>query len=305
MRFLRPRAKPSENIALAAMGSAILGVFSLLLAFFPSLSVPLALLLPIVSVLIGYLLAPLYLIPYVLAASFVCYAVASFNPSEVLFAVIPSIFTGTLLGFLLSKKLGVALPLLCVSLLQLGLDYVILLMLQGLFSLDPIATFRALFGIEDSPLFRSWLPAALLLLSYAQSLITIFIMMILKNGFASFFPEKGRNKIVEIVLSSLGVLTGALAIVLGLYEATSGQFFLVLAFLLAFSALFEFRFEEGTLWLFIGTGSFLLGALLLRAFLGQKYPNPPILSALFAIVLSLMSLLGTLLPKRAKEGPSA
>lgn len=302
--MLRKREKPTENLALAGIGSAILAVFSLLIAFFPSLSIVLIFLLPLVSVLVGYLCESRYLIPYVIASSFVSYLVASFNPLEVLFSVLPSILTGTLFGFLLQRKLGIVLPLFLVSFLQFAIDYAVIGILKAGFNLDPVETFRTLLGIPQSPTFQSWVPAALYGVSFGQSLISFVLMVFFWND---LFKERiGRwPRAILLTLVTGGLLSIALCLSLGPYEGTSAHFFFLLSFALSIGSLFAISWQGIPWWIYLVSGILMLLALLLRAMLGPHYPESLLLNVLFCLPFLLMSLWGSLLPKGRKEDPRA
>jgi len=298
MQFLRKRERPSENVSLAAIGAAITAAFSLLMAFFPSLCLIAVFILPLASALIGFLCQGKYLLPYIIAASFVSFTVSSFNPAEVIFTSIPAVIIGTALGYVSKRKAPGAWELMGVSLIQMAIDIGIAAILKYGFSLDPIATIAKILGMADAEQYESWVLAAIFGISYAQTSITavfVFALFSSKMGAA-----KGKKSWTKIVSDSVGIITGALAVVLGFFEKTSAHLFFVLSIPFAAESIANLWGERRPFIYFL-LGGFILTSIFLRAGLAASYPDPICLTSFLGVSLDLCALISNLLDVRKER----
>ena len=135
MALLKERKTPAENIAFMGISAGIVVAFGLLSTFLPLSSFLVILFLPLVCALTAFYCQDRYLIGYVAATIVVSLLTTVYDISVTLFDVVPAILTGTLFGFLLKKKISYSLTILIVSLLKLGLNYLMLLLLKGIYGL--------------------------------------------------------------------------------------------------------------------------------------------------------------------------
>ena len=298
MRIFEEKIKPIQNISFMAIMAAITAVFSLLIAFWPELSIGLVFFLPILSALVGCVCLKRYLPAYIIASSALSLAVASFNIGESLFVIIPSILIGTLLGLALKMGFGNGITVFALGLLQMGINYLIIAILKATISLDPITTFYSIFGIEVSERTNALTPSLIFVVALAQCAITNFIFSVL-------FLNKKAKKELPVALKkflepSLGLLFGALAIGLGTIDLMSGSLFLVASLFFSITS-GSLLFGERRVWVFIAVGGSLLAAFFIRAAISNVYKEGLILYSLFGMALDFVVLFSNLLKGKAKD----
>ncbi len=298
MRILEEKAKPIQNISFMAIMAAITAVFSLLIAFWPELSVGLVFFLPILSALVGYTCLKRYLPAYLIAACALSLAVASFNIGESLFIVIPSILIGALLGLALKIGFGNGITVFLMGLLQMGVNCLIVVILKATISLDPISTFYSIFGVETNERIVSLTPSLVFAIALAQCAITNFIFSVL-------FLNKLNKRELPTALKkflepSLGLLFGALAMGLGTINLMSGSLFLVASLFFSITCI-SLLFNERRIWVFIAIGVLLLAVFFIRAAISNIYKEGLILYSLFGMALDFLVLFSNLLKGKAKD----
>lgn len=298
MRFLKEKKKPSENIAFGAMMAALYAVLSLLIAFFPSLSVFLTIFLPLFAALVGYLCLPLYVLAFAIGSSCLSLGVSFFNIGEVLFSIIPSILTGSFFGFLLKKRLQDEIVIVLVSFLQMGLYYLTIYLLQNIFGLNPIDTFFSLIKVEKTARIDSLTPGLLLALSLVQTSLTNFLLGIL----AMHVPLKEERRFVlpKIVLPIFGLLFGALTLAIGPFNVLVSGLFLVLSIYFGIASV-SLLFAEKRWWIYLLGGILLLAFFFVRTFLLKFYQEELFLYSLFTLPLDFMALFSNLLKRRKND----
>ena len=298
MRFLSEKKKPSENVAFGAIVAALYAVLSLLIAFFPSLSIFLTFFLPLFAALVGYLCLPPYVLAFVIGSSCLSLGVSFFNIGEVLFSIIPSILTGSFFGLLLKKKLRDEVVIALVSFLQMGLYYLTIYLLQTIFGLNPINTFFDLIKIEKTARIDALIPGLLLSLSLAQTSLTNFLLGIL----SMHIPLKEENQFVlpKIVLPVSGLLFGALTLAIGPFNTLTGGLFLVLSIYFGITSI-SILFNEKRWWIYLLGGILLLIFFFIRTFLLELYQEELFLYALFTLPLDFMALFSNLLKRRKND----
>lgn len=298
MRYLRPKTKPSENIAFAAVIAALYCVLSLLIAFFPSLSILFAIFLPLFSALVGALCLLPYSLAFAIGSSLLCLGVSFFNIGEVLFSVIPSILTGTFFGILLKKHLQDELTIVLVSLLQMGLNYLAIYLLQGVFGLNPIDTFLRLFSIEKTTRTDALTPSLLLAISLLQTSLTSFLVGLLSMHLS--LPRKERSLLPKTILPLLGFISVFLTMLVGYFNLLWGALFLVFSIYFGITSI-ALLFTEKRWWIYLIGGVLLLLLFFLRTYLLNFYQEGLLVYSLFTLPLDFMSLFSNLLKRRKND----
>jgi len=300
MNFFRERKSPSENIAFMAFAAALNAIFSVLLAFVPFSDLFVLLFLPLVSALVGLLCHKKYLPIYLLAAIGVSLASTAYDMQATFFYVIPAIFAGTLYGFLYHKDWPLPYVILGTALLELGLNYLALPIVQGIYGNDIIAFFLKVLSLDQHPYIGDIIPAFLLAYALAQTSIS---HLAIQAFFSRFHLLKEDNEKLCISYPLGGICGVIITITFAFfYPAVSYFFFVLSLYLSAFAALL-FR-QKYVWWVYLITGLMGLFALYGFAFLYRYVPKDGGLAllAFFLFALDGGALLGRLLLwKKEKE----
>lgn len=298
MRYLSPKIKPSENIAFAAVIAALYSVLSLLIAFFPSLSVLFVIFLPLFSALVGLLCLIPYALAFAIGSSLLCLGVSFFNIGEALFSIIPSILTGTFFGMLLKKSLQNELVIVLVALLQMGLNYLAIYLLQVIFGLNPIDTFLKLFSIEKTTRIDALTPSLLLAISLLQASLTSFLIGLLSIRLSIL--KKERFVLPKMILPILGITFVFLTMLVGYFDLLWGALFLAFSIYFGIASI-ALLFVEKRWWIYFMGGGLLLLLFFFRTFLLNFYQEGLLIYSLFTLPLDFMSLFSNLLKRRNND----
>lgn len=298
MRYLNLKTKPSENIAFASIIAALYCVLSFLIAFFPSLSIPFAIFLPLFSALVGTLCLPTYVFSFAIGSSLLCLGVSYFNVGEILFSVIPSILTGSFFGMLLKRKVQDELIIVLVSLLQMGLNYLAVFLLRNAFGLDPIDTFLKLFKVERTSRIDALIPSLLLTVSFLQTSLTNFLVGLLAMRLT--LPETKCFSFPKTTLPILGLCSVFLTMSIGYFNLLFGSLFLVFSIYFAIVSV-SLLLKEKRWWIYLLGGIALLFLFFLRTALLNHYQEGILLYSLFTLPLDFIALFSNLLKRREND----
>lgn len=302
MRFWVKKEKASENVAFASIFCAINAICALLIAFFPLLSVPLAIFLPLLSAFVGYLCKSRYALGYAIGASLLSLAISSFNVFETLLSVVPSILVGTLFGFLLSKRIGGGFAVFFVSLLQFSLNFGMAKLLEITISINPIDLFFDLFRIEKTERTLSFVPALVMALSFLQTSISNFFVTVFAYRLPN--PEadcpKREFAYPSYLAPCLGILFSSLTLGVGYMNLLWGSLFLCFSFYFGILSIASFR-DEKRWWIYFLLLLCFLGVFFLRAALSSHYEEGVLLYALFTLPLDFLALISNLLKRKDKD----
>lgn len=302
MGFWAKKEKPSENVAFASIFGALNAICALLIAFFPLLSVPLAILLPLLSAFVGYLCKWKYALAYAIGASLLSLAVSSFNIFEALLSVVPPILVGTLFGFLRSKRIGGGFAVFFVSLLQFALNFGVAKLLEITISINPIDLFFDLFRIERTERTLSFVPAFVMALSFLQTAISNFFVTV----FAYRLPDKEteghqrNHTFPSFLVPCLGILFSSLTLGVGYVSLSWGSLLLCFSFYFGILSITSFR-DEKRWWIYVLLLLCFLGVFFLRAALSSRYEEGILLYCLFTLPLDFLALVSNLLKRKDKD----
>lgn len=302
MKVLTKQETPTGNIALLAIFSAILVSFSLLMAFVPPLSIVLGFFLPLVSAVAIYYTENKYIPFYIIGASALCMGVTFFNFGDTLFFVIPSIISGSLFGFLRTKKLLPQLNLFVIGLAQFVLHVLAYYLLIAITGVDLVKTVSSFLGLDGKPF------ADLLILSSSFMLAFSFgesgLNHLMIEGFLNKFSEEQTKDrfITRIILSIISILAGISSIVFGVFGTPLFTVSFVVSAFFAITCLDVFFVQKRPIWIYVLLGiSFLLSIFLFAIFNQFIEGNNSIsLLSIFPISLSIVTFVSNIENKMAK-----
>ena len=297
MALLKERKTPAENIAFMGISAGIVVAFGLLSTFLPLSSFLVILFLPLVCALTAFYCQDRYLIGYVAATIVVSLLTTVYDISVTLFDVVPAILTGTLFGFLLKKKISSSLTILIVSLLKLGLNYLMLLLLKGIYGVDIIESFLTLLGLENKEHIREIVPAFIFGYALIQESISFFVIIFGSNSLEAMATKK-VSPFVFAILSLAGI---ACSIGFSFISYAVAYLFGALSIYLSFASSSSL-FRKNPWWVYLGLGLLLALSFYLSAYFYSSLPKQraPLLFLSFFASISLCSGFSSLLFKNEK-----
>lgn len=297
MALLKERKTPAENIAFMGISAGIVVAFGLLSTFLPLSSFLVILFLPLVCALTAFYCQDRYLIGYVAATIVVSLLTTVYDISVTLFDVVPAILTGTLFGFLLKKKISSSLTILIVSLLKLGLNYLMLFLLKGIYGIDIIQSFLTLLRLENKEHIREIVPAFIFGYALIQESISFFVIILGSNSLETMTTKK----VGSFVFAILSLAAMACSIGFSFLSYAVAYLFGALSIYLSFASSSSL-FRKDPWWVYLGLGLLLALSFYLSAYFYASLPKQgvPLLFLSFFASISLCSGFSSLLFKNEK-----
>lgn len=302
MNFFRKKTTFTENIAFMALLCAIDVVFSVLATLVPLSDIVIVLFLPLVSAFAGCYCESKYLPIYIVSSIGVCLLASCYDLGAVLFYVIPAILSGSFYGFLVEKKIPVSLIVFLTALLEMGLNYASLPLIQMLYQVSMIDNAKTLLGLNDYVYVDDIVPTFIFGFSLAQAGLSHFFIQGILSDFKQEFAPEGVYQRVEPII---GILFGGLAVGLGFAYIPLAYVFL--AFSLYFSALsIRNLIHPLPWWVFLVFGVMEGASIYAFALLSPFFPKDTslLLSAFFFVSADTPSLLSSLLLSMKKQTSS-
>ena len=267
MKIFSPRESSTQNIAYISIMAAIDVVFSLFAAFFPFGAIFLMLLLPLPSAVAAYYCKNRYIPVYLLAAIGLSIVVTVWDFQNTLFYAIPAICSGTLYGFLKQKRLTTAENIFATGLLNMGLTYLSLLLINAIYSVDMINFLLTIITVQDSPLMPMIMPAAIMTYGLVQEAIVNIIMQVIMESVPA--SDKPSGEIHKLLYPIFGLLSGIGALIASFFSVEVAYCFLIsLFFWLPYSLFYVFPFKKK--WIYAPLiFSFILGLSFFYIFYGS------------------------------------
>lgn len=206
MSFLRKRETLIENITMMGIASAINAALSLLSTFIPMSSFFVILVLPVVSALTAYFCKDRYLPLYLFASAAVSILSTCYDLSVTLFDVIPALIVGTLFGFLIKRNIPSDYSILAVSLIKLGLNYLMCLLIKGIYGIDIINSFIEIVGLKEKENIDQIIPLFIFAYSLIQETISFLIIYFSASNLSIQAEDKGKGELFILINSITSIL---------------------------------------------------------------------------------------------------
>ena len=216
MKVFSPRETSAQNIAYISIMASIDVVFALFATFFPFGAIFLMLLLPLPSAVAAYYCKNRYIPVYLLASIGLSLIATIWDFQLTLFYAIPAICSGTLYGFLKQKRLTIGEIVFVTGILNMGLTYVSILLIDAIYSIDMINFLLTIITVQDAPLMPLIMPAAILAYALAQEAIVNIIMQMIMESVPSI--ERPYGKIHSLLYPAFGLLSGILLLVISFFS---------------------------------------------------------------------------------------
>lgn len=304
MSFFSKRETPAQNISLLAMSVASITALAILSSFVPFSTIFVMLAIPFLAAVTVYLCRDIYVLAFVPAAFAVALGSTFYDLSNTIFYVLPAILSGTLVGFGMKKNVPMVWLLLGASLLQVGLDYLAILLVKALYSLDIINDALSILGLTGKDGIKDIIPLFMYALGLVEaSLSSIFILV----GFDKIgsYSDKRDNRISYVVAGSSSIVAVVMAMsLIGLIRWFS-YFLLGVGIYLSIASSYRL-FRKNPWWVFAILAFLLAVSVFIFAFFYSRIDpkDAPILFGAFPLSLSLTSLIRNLLlfHREEKEG---
>ncbi len=299
MTFLRKRETPSENIAFMGISSGVVVAFSLLTTFLPFSSLFVILFLPLICALTTYFCKDKYLPFYIIASISVSLLCTAYNISSTLFDVAPAVVIGSLFGFFLKKNIPSSLTVFILSLLKVGLNYLMLLLLKGLYGIDFIETIIKLLHLEENAVIYDLIPTFMFVYAVIQIVISFFVISIASADFIKIWSKRK----IDLFISAGSLLFLSTSFGIGFILPSLAYFLGVIGIYLSLAGSRNI-FRKNPWWIFLILGILLAASFYLSAFFYAKLENniAPLLFLSFFVSLSLCSCVSSLLFKEPEGG---
>lgn len=211
MKMFSKRETIAQNMALMGLMAAINIIISVISALVPAVSVFLVIILPLTSVLVELFCKDRYYPIYALATFGLSLVATLWNMETTVFYVIPSILTGYVFGLMAKKQIPSIYSILASSLIQMGLLLAFIPLVNFIFQVDVIQTFKTFFKLSDSQYVNAIIPAFVFTISMIQMSLSYIVISgeIKKIGVKEIADENHQwiyqLALAIIVLSMIGL----------------------------------------------------------------------------------------------------
>lgn len=203
MKFFSKKESLTQNLTFMALFSAINIIISLICAFSPIAAIFLMLLLPLTSALVAIYCKLKYFPIYAVATFGLSIVATLWNIQTTFFTVLPSIITGLIFGLISTKKLHPFWSVLIASILQAGITCAFIPLINAIFEVDIIMTFKNAFGLANSTNVNIIIPAFILTISFVQIILSYIIT---SNEIRKFDLDYSKTKANLLLVGIVGTL---------------------------------------------------------------------------------------------------
>ena len=173
------RTKAISNLTFIALMAAFNVVFAALMIFLPALSIILYLLLPFVTTMVILVCQKKYYIIYFIASIFLCFIINMQGLEYIIFTLLPSLITGTILGICIEKKVNIGTAIIISSICQFVFSIVTIPLINLIYTNDNhsiLEVFKTILGEnKEYLLYKIFLPITYVT-SLAQNIISFLLI---------------------------------------------------------------------------------------------------------------------------------
>ena len=176
MKIFSKRETMAQNIALMGLMSAINIIISVFSSLFPAVSIFIVLLLPLTSVLVEIYCKDRYYPIYAFATFGLALVATLWNMETTIFYLLPSLITGYVFGLLNKLKVPPLYSIITASLIQMGFTFISIPLINFIFDVDIIMTFKTVFNLVDSENIDVIIPSFIFVISLIQTSLSYAII---------------------------------------------------------------------------------------------------------------------------------
>ena len=299
MSLFNKRETLTQNITYMGLMIAINVVAITLMTYvLPILFIPFVLIMPMTSTVVTLFCDKRYFLLYMFATIGICLLVTLNNITDTLFYVIPSTITGFIFGVIIEKRSSSVLAILFASLINVGLTYSFIPMINLIYGQDMFYVVSSIFGLSNYQYLPFVIPSFILTLSIIQETISyaLIINELPKMGIKNDESEWENLSIY------LGLFASFMSLISYLFFPTFSYFFMLIALFFAVYEVFIIGYNKNWKALIID-GIIVLIFIVLFALVYQYISKPYpllLLNVLFDGFL-IVSLVNNSLTKRTKS----
>lgn len=190
MKFLSQKKSAAQIIALMAMMSAINIIVSVIAAFSVIASVLLIIILPLTSTIVVLTCPEKYFPIYAFATIGLSVVATIWNLDVTLFYVAPSIVSGFVFGFCIKRSLYFGWSIVISALLQMGISFAIIPLINVLFEINFIHDLLVIFKIYDAIPGEIFICCSFYVIALIQTFLSYFVV---KNEIEKIKPLKAES----------------------------------------------------------------------------------------------------------------
>ena len=262
MKFLSQRKSIGQVIALMAMMAAINIIVSVIAAFSIVASIFLIIILPLTSTIVVLTCPEKYFPIYAFATIGLSVVATIWNLDVTLFYVVPSIVSGFVFGFCIKKSIYFGWSIVVATILQTGISFSIVPLINVLFEIDFIQDLLVLFKIYDAIPGQIFIAVSFFVVALIQTFISYFVV---KNEVGKFTNSECSLVGFKYFVFSGACLSLAVIPVSFLSIATAYSLQLVSLVITGF-AIFEFFRNKQSKLLIASAGTLLANVFLVAIF---------------------------------------
>lgn len=254
MSIFAKRKTLLQNMAFMGIMAAINIIISVISAFSPIVSVILVIFLPLTSTLVELFCEDKYYPIYAVATFGLGIVATLWNMQMTFFTLLPSLITGYIFGLFAKHKFHPIWSVLAASLLQALITMLFIPLINWIFDVDIVYTFKAAFNLIDSESINIIIPAFILAISFIQIVLSYIVISQEVKKFHEEMSYESNNYMVFGIVGSV-----VSAAIIGLYFAslTLGYIFLILS--IFFASFIIVSFIRDKMWrTLIVCGAFIL-----------------------------------------------
>ena len=176
---MEPRKKKEtlvQNITYMAIMAAINVVFVLITVLVPFLFFLIVFVLPLTSTIVTLHCKKRYFPIYAVATIGLCMICTMWQIGDTIFYVIPSVISGFLFGFMVEKKVSSFWILTITTLVQIGISYATIPLLNLIAGKDVVVSFATVFGLGEFKYLNYVVPCFIFFIALAQQIIAYMVI---------------------------------------------------------------------------------------------------------------------------------
>ncbi len=227
MKIFSKRETLTENIALMALMSALNIIISVLLALLNVFSIFLILVLPLISTLVEIYCKDRYYPIYAFASLGLALVATLWNIETTLFYLIPSLITGYLFGLLSKKNIPSIYSILITSLVKMGLTMAQIPLVNFIFDVNVIETFKVFFKLEESTNIDVIVPSFIFVISLCEMSLTY---LIISNELKKLNIREMENENIVYIDDIALIVSSTFSMICSLFSLETGYIFLMISF---------------------------------------------------------------------------
>ena len=209
MKLIYERKTLVKSIPLMALMAAINIIVAELAALSAIASLFLILVLPLSSAIIELCCKDRYFPIYGFATFGLALALTFWNIETTIFYVLPSIVTGYIFGLLAKHKIPVVWSIISATLAQTAISYALIPLINFIFQVDIILTFKTALGLASNPNINIIVPTFIFLISLIQVSLS---QLIVSQELQKFGIRQLNIPLSDLIASIVGIVFALLII---------------------------------------------------------------------------------------------